>query len=63
MSGPSVVHRWTALALATVVGLLGLAYGVWPTSTVQYGAWLSIFAVWMWWFVVVVRRWIADADF
>ena len=63
MPRPYVRHRWTGLAILVVAGLLGVAYGLAPTPTVQYGVWLSIFAIWMWWFVVVARRWIADADF
>jgi len=63
MAGPYVLHRWTAVALAAVAALLVGTYVLFPSPSAQYGAWLAIFAIWMWWFVAVARRWIADADF
>jgi len=63
MAGPYVLHRWTAVALVSVAGLLVLAYLVAPDWSTQYAAWLTIFTIWMVWFVHVARKWIADADF
>lgn len=51
------------MALAAVAALLVATYVLFPSPSAQYGAWLAIFAIWMWWFVSVARRWIADADF
>lgn len=62
MAGPYVRTRWTAVALAAAAALLVVAYVLLPHWSTRYGAWLAIFAIWMWWFVAVARRWIADAD-
>ena len=63
MAGPYVLTWGTALALALVAALLLVAYVLLPHWSTQYGAWLAVFAIWMWWFVSVARRWLADADF
>jgi hypothetical protein len=49
--------------LALVGALLGTAALPSVSSVVRYGAWLTAFAVWMAWFVVVARKWLSRADF
>lgn len=63
MAAPHLRHRWTVLALVAVAGLLVVAYVVYPHWSTRYGAWLTVFAIWMVWFVIAARRWIQNADF
>lgn len=55
---PPRPDRWDALAVASVLALLAVAYVVVPRPAVQYGAWLAIFSVWMLWFVAYGVRWV-----
>ena len=50
--------RWDAAAAGSVVALLLVAYVLVPRPGVQYGAWLTIFSVWMGWFVSYGARWL-----
>ncbi|WP_254273311.1 hypothetical protein [Haloarcula marina] len=56
--GLPTLNRYDIAALASVAGLLALAYVVVPDSTVQYGAWLLVFCIWMAWFVAFGARWL-----
>jgi len=47
-----------AAAIASVLGLLAVAYVLYPDPVVQYGVWLVIFSVWMAWFVSFGVRWV-----
>jgi hypothetical protein len=49
-------------AIASVGGLLAVAYLVYPTPVVQYAAWLTIFTVWMAWFVYYGTKHFYDID-
>lgn len=51
------------MSAAAVAALLLVAYVLHPRWWTQYGAWLASFTIWMVWFTIAARRWIADADF
>lgn len=51
MAGPSTLDTLDYLAGLSVGVLLVLGYVVYPEPTFQYGVWLTIFAIWMAWFV------------
>lgn len=46
-----LLDRWDYAAGASVVALLGLAYLVFPHPVFQYAVWITIFTIWMAWFV------------
>jgi hypothetical protein len=50
--------QWDAAAAGSVAVALVVAYVVVPDPGVQYSAWLSIFCVWMAWFVSYGARWL-----
>jgi hypothetical protein len=52
------LDRWDWAAGASVLGLLALAYLVYPRPLVQYGVWLTVFTIWMAWFVFFGVKWI-----
>jgi hypothetical protein len=54
--------RWDYAAGASVLGLLLVAYLVYPHPLVQYGVWLTIFTIWMAWFVSFGVRWVYAND-
>jgi hypothetical protein len=55
---PPPLGQWDAAAAASVVLALFVAYVVVPSPGIQYSAWLSIFCVWMAWFVSYGARWL-----
>ncbi|WP_276270672.1 hypothetical protein [Haloarcula litorea] len=52
--------RTEAAALGTAVLALFVGYVLVPDRTVQYGAWLVVFCVWMAWFVAAGARLLYD---
>ncbi|MBX0322310.1 hypothetical protein EGH21_04590 [Halomicroarcula sp. F13] len=58
MVTPPAPGRWDAAAAGSVAALLVVAYVVVPDATVQYGAWLLVFCIWMAWFVAFGARWL-----
>ncbi|WP_336336077.1 hypothetical protein [Haloarcula brevis] len=58
MATPPALDRWDAAAAASVAASLVTAYVLVPDPTVQYGAWLVVFCVWMAWFVSFGARWL-----
>jgi len=59
---PPSPGRWDVAAAVAVVALLVVAYGLFPSPPVQYGAWLAIFSIWMLWFVAYGVRWLYDEE-
>jgi len=47
----NLLDRWDYAAGASVVVLLALAYLVFPHPILQYAVWLTVFTIWMAWFV------------
>lgn len=59
----ALADRWRNLsALALAVGAIALAVAL-DTRIAYYGAGLTVFAVWMGWFVMVAIDWLRVADF
>jgi hypothetical protein len=58
MVDPPSPSRLDYAAGASVLGLLVLAYVVYPHRILQYGVWLIIFTIWMAWFVFYGVKWI-----
>jgi hypothetical protein len=59
----ALADRWRNLAaFALAAGAVGLAVAI-DTSIAYYGAGLTVFAVWMAWFVLVAIDWLRVADF
>ena len=58
MLTPPSPDRYDYAAVGSVALLLLVAYVLWPTPTVQYTAWLTIFSIWMAWFVSYGARWL-----
>lgn len=59
----ALADRWRNLAaFALAAGAVGLAVTI-DTSIAYYGAGLTVFAVWMAWFVLVAIDWLRVADF
>jgi hypothetical protein len=59
----ALADRWRNLAaLVLVLAAFGVAT-VLDTSVAYYGAGLTVFAVWMAWFVLVAIDWLRVADF
>ena len=50
-----------AAGLSAVV-LLIVAYVIYPDTILQYGVWLTVFTIWMAWFVYYGTKWIYDVD-
>jgi len=42
--------------------LLVVAYVVYPNTILQYGVWLTVFTIWMAWFVYYGTKWMYDID-
>jgi len=53
--------RWDGIAAGSVAVLLVAAYVVYPDPVLQYGVWLTVFTIWMAWFVFYGVRWVGDA--
>jgi hypothetical protein len=58
MVDPPSPSRLDYAAGASVLGLLVLAYVVYPHRILQYGVWLVVFTIWMAWFVFYGVKWI-----
>lgn len=58
VSDPPRPGRRDYAAALSVLGLLVLGYVVYPDPVVQYGVWLSVFTVWMAWFVSYGVEWL-----
>jgi hypothetical protein len=58
MDRPPRPDRRDLAAAASVAGLLAVGYVLYPDPIVQYGVWLSVFAIWMAWFVSFGVRWL-----
>jgi hypothetical protein len=41
----------------SVIALLVLGYVIFPNTVFQYGIWLTIFTIWMAWFVYYGTKW------
>jgi len=50
-------------AIVSVTALLAVVYVLVPHPIAQYGVWLTIFTIWMVWFVASAVEWISRADF
>jgi hypothetical protein len=59
MVDPPAPARRDWAAGASVLGLLVVAYAVYPDPVLQYGVWLAVFTVWMAWFVSFGVRWLS----
>lgn len=46
----------------SAVVLLFIAYVVYPNTIFQYGVWLTIFTIWMAWFVYYGTKWMYGFD-
>lgn len=42
--------------------LLVVAYAVYPNTILQYSVWLTVFTIWMAWFVYYGTKWMYDID-
>ena len=42
--------------------LLVAAYVIYPNTIFQYGVWLTVFTIWMAWFVYYGTKWMYDID-
>ena len=42
--------------------LLVVAYVIYPNTILQYGVWLTVFTIWMAWFVYYGTKWMYDID-
>ncbi|WP_436903049.1 hypothetical protein [Halovenus halobia] len=47
---------------SSAVVLLFIAYVVYPNTILQYGVWLTIFTIWMAWFVYYGTKWMYGVD-
>ncbi len=55
---PPSPGRWDYAAVTSALGLLVLAYVVYPRPLLQYGVWLVVFTIWMAWFVFFGVKWV-----
>ena len=55
-------NRRNLATAAVVVGLLVVAYVLVPHRLVQYGVWLTIFTIWMVWFVYAGVDYVYDLE-
>lgn len=62
MVEPPALDRWDYAAIGSVAGLLFVAYVLVPNPTIQYAAWLTIFSIWMAWFVFFGAKWLYRAS-
>ncbi|WP_324756434.1 hypothetical protein [Haloarcula montana] len=62
MVSPPPLDRYDAAAALSVGCLLVVAYLLVPNPTVQYAVWLTIFCVWMAWFVFFGAKWLYGVD-
>jgi hypothetical protein len=60
MDEPPSLGRWDYAVGASVLLLLVVAYLLYPNPVVQYGVWLTVFTLWMAWFVSFGVRWVTD---
>lgn len=58
MVSPPAPNRYDYAAALSVAVLLLVAYVLVPNRTVQYAAWLTIFCIWMAWFVSFGAKWL-----
>ncbi|MFT4922541.1 MAG: hypothetical protein ACI8XM_001758 [Haloarculaceae archaeon] len=58
MVDPPPLDRWDFATGASVLGLLVLGYVIYPDPILQYGIWLTIFTIWMVWFVFFGVKWV-----
>jgi len=58
MVAPPAPDRYDALAAGSAAAVLLVAYVLVPDPTLQYGAWLTVFCIWMGWFVFYGARWL-----
>ena len=63
MSTMPDADRRNLAAIVSVTALLAVVYVLVPHPIAQYGAWLTIFTIWMVWFVASAVEWISKADF
>jgi|AntDeeMetagen285_2_1112576.scaffolds.fasta_scaffold04778_2 hypothetical protein len=62
MADRPAIDRWDVAAVASAVAVLLVAYVVAPGPIVQYGAWLTVFCIWMFWFVFFGTKWLYGVD-
>ena len=58
MVEPPALDRWDYAAGGSVALLLVVAYVVVPNPALQYTVWLTIFCIWMGWFVFFGAKWL-----
>ena len=63
MSAIGDADRRNFAAIVSITALLAVVYVLVPHPITQYGAWLTIFTIWMVWFVASAVEWISMADF
>lgn len=61
MASPPALRRYDYAAAVSVAAVLVVAYVLVPDPTVRYAAWLTVFCVWMAWFVYFGARWLYSA--
>jgi len=62
MADRPAIDRWDVAAVASAVAVLLVAYVLYPGPIVQYGAWLTVFCIWMFWFVFFGTKWLYGVD-
>jgi hypothetical protein len=58
MERPPRPDHWDLVAGGTAIALLALGVGVLTDPLLEYAAWLTIFSIWMLWFVYYGVKWI-----
>ena len=58
MDDPPAPGQWDYAAAVAVAAMLVVAYVLYPDPIVKYGVWLTVFTVWMAWFVSYGVRWV-----
>ncbi len=57
---PPRPDQWDLAAATAALGLLVVAYVLYPHRLVQYGVWLAVFSIWMAWFVYYGTKWLYE---
>ena len=56
------LDRYDYAMFASAVGVLAVAYLLTSHSVVRYGAWLSVFTVWMVWFTYYATKYYYEVE-
>jgi len=62
VESPPRPDGWDLLAVGSALGLLVVAHVIYPNRLLQYGVWLTVFTIWMAWFVYYGTRWLYGVD-